>query len=165
LVFTQLFEFESSLWTSEMNAMNLFRGFTLLSFWLAALMVGPVRALELTRVTVGSAAFQVEMAQTAQERERGLMFRRELPHDRGMLFVQSSGPAAFWMKNTYIPLDLLYFDADGALLQIEANTPPCTTPTCPIYPSNTVTVRYILEINAGEAARRGIRVGDRLQLE
>lgn len=114
---------------------------------------------------VGSATFQVEMARTAQERERGLMFRKELPKERGMLFVQSSGPAMFWMKNTYIPLDLLYFDADGRLLQIEANAPPCTTPTCPIYPSETTTVRYILEINAGEAARRGIRVGDRLRLE
>lgn len=122
-------------------------------------------ALDLTRVTVGPAAFQVEMARTAQERERGLMFRRELPRDGGMLFVQAPGPATFWMKNTYIPLDLLYFDADGRLLQVEAGVLPCVTPTCPIYPSATATVRYVLEINAGEAARRGIRVGDQLRLE
>ena len=82
-----------------------------------------------------------------------------------MLFVQSPGPALFWMKNTYIPLDLLYFDAGGTLLQIQADTPPCATPSCPIYPSDIDTVRYILEINAGEAARRGIHVGDRLRLE
>jgi len=69
------------------------------------------------------------------------------------------------MKNTYIPLDLLYFNADGRLLQIEAGVLPCVTPTCPIYPSATATVRYILEINAGEAARRGIRIGDPLRLE
>jgi uncharacterized membrane protein (UPF0127 family) len=122
-------------------------------------------ALDLTQVTVGPATFQVEMARTVQERERGLMFRRELPKDRGMLFVQAPGPAAFWMKNTYIPLDLLYFDADGRLLQIEAGVLPCVTPTCPIYPSATATVRYVLEINAGEAARRGIRIGDPLRLE
>ena len=132
---------------------------------LAALIVESVLALDLTPVTVGSATFQVEIARTPQEREQGLMFRRELPHGRGMLFIQPPGPAAFWMKNTYIPLDLLYFDSDGKLLQVEASTPPCTTPNCPIDSSETTTVRYILEINAGAAARHGIRVGDRLRLE
>ena len=133
---------------------------------LTTLIVAPVLALDLARVTVGPATFQVEVAQTIEERQQGLMFRRELPQDRGMLFVQPPGPAAFWMKNTYIPLDLLYFDSDGKLLQIHADTPTCMTPTCPIYPSAaTTTVRYILEINAGEAARRGIQVGDRLRLE
>ncbi|MFO7641132.1 MAG: DUF192 domain-containing protein [Candidatus Competibacteraceae bacterium] len=122
-------------------------------------------ARDLRQVTVGTATFQVEMARTAQERARGLMFRRELPRDQGMLFVQPPGPTAFWMKNTYIPLDLLYFDADGRLRQIVAEAPPCTTPACPIYPSAAATVRYILEINAGEAARRGIQVGDRLRLD
>lgn len=141
-------------------------------FGFAALFLGFVAptaesadAVRLESVTVGPAVFRVEMARTAQERERGLMFRKELPKDRGMLFVQSPGPAMFWMKNTYVPLDLLYFDADGRLLQIEANAPPCTTPTCPIYPGETATVRYVLEINAGEAARRGIRIGDQLRLE
>ncbi len=144
--------------------MKIRHGFAALWGW-AALTVEPTFALELARVTVGPATFQVEMAQTVEERQQGLMFRRELPRDRGMLFVQSPGPALFWMKNTYIPLDLLYFDAAGTLLQIQADTPPCTTPNCPIYPSDTDTVRYILEINAGEAARRGIRIGDRLRLE
>jgi len=132
---------------------------------LAALMVEPGFALELAWVTVGPADFQVEMAQTPEERQQGLMFRRELPLDRGMLFVQSPGPALFWMKNTYIPLDLLYFDASGQLAQIEANAPPCAKPNCPIYPSDIDTVRYILEINAGETARRGIEIGDQLQFK
>jgi len=129
------------------------------------LAVDAADAPALQRVTVGPATFRVEMAQTAQERARGLMFRRELPEEQGMLFVQPTGPAVFWMKNTYIPLDLLYFDAEGRLSQIEADVPPCATPNCPLYPSATPTVRYILEINAGEAARRGIRPGDRLELE
>lgn len=137
----------------------------------AAMMVGTVMvshsavALDWARVAVGPATFQVELARTPQERQQGLMFRQELPRNQGMLFVQVPGPAVFWMKNTYIPLDLLYFDADGRLLQIEAGAPPCATATCPIYPSTTATVRYILEINAGEAVRRGIRVGDRLRWE
>ncbi len=128
-------------------------------------LANPSLALDLRPIAVGPATFQVEIARTAQERVRGLMFRQELARDRGMLFVQPPGPAAFWMKNTYIPLDLLYFDADGRLLQIVAEAPPCMTPTCPIYPSETATVRYILEINAGEAARRGIQRGDRLRLD
>lgn len=132
---------------------------------LIVLTVEPALAADLTPITVGEATFQVEVARTTAERQRGLMFRRELPRNQGMLFVQPPGPAVFWMKNTYIPLDLLYFDADGKLLEIKANTPPCATPTCPIYPSATATVRYILEINAGEAAQRGLRVGDRLRLE
>lgn len=146
-------------------AMQPYRSVILLSCWLVALATASAFAFDLRRVTVGPATFQVEIAQTLQERERGLMYRRELPRDQGMLFVQSPGPAVFWMKNTYIPLDLLYFDINGWLSQIEADVPPCATPTCPLYPSDTREVRYILEINASEAARRGIRVGDRLRLE
>lgn len=133
-------------------------------FWLVALIAGSVWALDQAQVTVGPAIFQVEVAQTPQDRQRGLMFRRGLPREQGMLFVQPPGPAVFWMKNTYISLDLLYFDSDRRLLQILADVPPCVTPDCPIYPSETATVRYILEINAGEAARRGIQIGDRLQV-
>lgn len=145
--------------------MKIWQAFVLMGFIWAAGAAVPGLARDLRPVTVGPATFQVEMARTAQERARGLMFRRELPRDQGMLFVQPTGPATFWMKNTYIALDLLYFDPDGRLLQIVAEAPPCATPTCPIYPSESATVRYILEINAGEAARRGIQVGDRLRLE
>ena len=135
-----------------------------LCIWAGSLAV-PVSATDLRPVAVGPATFQVEMAQTVQERARGLMFRRELPRDQGMLFVQPPGPTVFWMKNTYIPLDLLYFDAEGRLRQIVAEAPPCVATPCPIYPSETANIRYILEINAGEAARRGIQVGDRLRLD
>ncbi len=137
----------------------------MIRLWFSVLLINPVFAAGLTRITVGTAAFQVEIAQTPEQRERGLMFRRALPPDQGMLFVQPVGMAAFWMKNTFIALDLLYFDAAGTLLQIEANALPCSTPDCPIYASRAATVRYILEINAGEAARRGIRPDDRLQIE
>lgn len=122
-------------------------------------------AMDQAQVTVGSATFQVEIAQTPHERAQGLMFRRELPPDRGMLFVQPPGRAVFWMKNTYIALDLLYFDADGRLAQIVAEVPPCTVPNCPSYPSATATIRYILELNAGAAAQHHIEIGDRLRLE
>lgn len=135
-----------------------------LLLWLTVLVFSPAMAFDRGQVTVGPATFQVEVAQTAADRQQGLMFRRELPPDHGMLFIQPPGLALFWMKNTYIALDLLYFDADGRLLETVAAAPPCTTPDCPIYPSSAATVRYILEINAGEAARRGLQIGDQLQL-
>lgn len=145
--------------------MPLFRNSILLIFGLSTLVVGPVLAFDWQQVSVGSARFRVEIAQTSQEREQGLMYRRELPPDQGMLFIQPPNRAIFWMKNTLIPLDILYFDTNGWLSQIEASARPCMTPTCPLYPSDRDDIRYILELNAGEAARRGIRVGDRLRLE
>jgi hypothetical protein len=69
------------------------------------------------------------------------------------------------MKNTLIPLDLLYFDIDGTLLEIVPAVPPCRVRNCPIYPSASAAVRYILEIKAGEAARRRIAVGASLLLD
>ena len=87
----------------------------LAALWgLAALTGQPTFALDLVPITVGPAAFHVEMAQTLEERQQGLMFRRELPRDRGMLFMQSPGPALFWMKNTYISLDMLFIRPEAA---------------------------------------------------
>jgi uncharacterized protein len=122
-------------------------------------------AAELATVTVGTTAFQVEVVQQEDERRRGLMYRQTLPADQGMLFVQPPGRAEFWMKNTLIALDLLYFDIDGTLLEILPAVPPCRVRNCPIYPSASAAVRYILEIKAGEAARRGIEVGAALRLD
>jgi uncharacterized membrane protein (UPF0127 family) len=115
-------------------------------------------------ISVGAVPFQVELAQTAAERQRGLMFRSHLAEGHGMLFIQpKAGPAAFWMKNTYIPLDLLYFDGEGRLLQIHADTPPCRSDPCPLYISREA-IKYILEIKGGSAERLDLKVGDRLHL-
>lgn len=116
------------------------------------------------KIFVGTVPFTVELARTPQERQQGLMYRMHLSERHGMLFIQpESAPVAFWMKNTYIPLDLLYFDAAGRLLEIHANVPPCTTHPCPTYLS-TAPVKYILEINGEAAARLGLKPGDRLRL-
>jgi uncharacterized membrane protein (UPF0127 family) len=119
-------------------------------------------ALE-TEIRVGDARFQVELARSLKERQRGLMFRSHLPKGHGMLFIQPEAtPAAFWMKNTYLNLDILYFDSAGRLREIFANVPPCVTPRCPLYASKGP-IKYILEINGGSAARLGISPGDRLR--
>lgn len=126
---------------------------------------GPeLTAADSTRVQVGPATFQVEWARTDEERRRGLMFRHHLPEGQGMLFDQEPGRAEFWMKNTLIPLDLLYFDSNGTLLEVVPDVPPCRQPDCPTYPSRSTAIRYILEINGGLAGRLGIQVGDPLRL-
>lgn len=122
-------------------------------------------AERLLQIRVDDARFRVEVAASEQERRQGLMFRTQLPDNGGMLFIQPEpGPASFWMKNTYIPLDLLYFDNAGQLLDIQADTPPCATPDCPVYSSDGP-VKYILELNAGSARRLGLKPGARLRLE
>ena len=122
-------------------------------------------AAELITVRVGAMPFQVEIADTAEKRRRGLMFRSTLAEDHGMLFLQEPSPAMFWMKNTYIALDLLFFDAEQRLVQIISAVPPCRTPHCPTYSSSANNIRYILEINAGAAAKHGIKVGAILHLQ
>ena len=81
-----------------------------------------------------------------------------------MLFVfAESAPQAFWMKNTLIPLDILYFDDARRLVSMQLDVPPCQADPCAIYPSN-VPARYVLELAAGTARRVGIRNGDVLTI-
>ena len=101
--------------------------------------------------------FDIWLAQTPQEQEQGLMFVRDLPENRGMLFV-SGVPRVFnmWMKNTYIPLDMVFIARDGHIAYIAERTVPHSEATI----SSGVPVTAILEIKGGEAARRQLRTGD-----
>lgn len=108
----------------------------------------------------GRHTFRVWIADTEPRQRQGLMFVRDLPADQGMLFVnRPPRPASFWMKNTHIPLDLLFVDARGKVLHIfERATPLSLKPMGIEAP-----VRAVFEIKGGESARRGIRVGDRVR--
>jgi uncharacterized protein len=108
--------------------------------------------------------YQVEIADDDAERARGLMFRDELPADRGMLFIHDAlEPQAYWMKNTRIPLDILYFDDQRRLVSQQRDVPPCSAgDRCPPYPSD-APARYVLELNAGNAARMGLANGVELR--
>lgn len=111
-------------------------------------------------VTLRGQRFTVEMATTPTEQAHGLMQRTSMPVDHGMLFVfADSAPRVFWMKNTLIPLDMLFFDAQRHLVAIQADAQPCAAEPCALYPSG-VPARYVLELNAGTAARLGMRNGD-----
>ena len=114
-------------------------------------------------VEVGGERFVVEIADDEAERARGLMFRDELPADHGMLFIHDrQEPLAYWMKNTKIALDILYFDDQRRLVSQQRDVPPCSAgDRCPPYPSHRP-ARYVLELNAGQAARLGLENGDEL---
>ena len=118
-----------------------------------------------TWVEIGGKRYAVEIADDNEERARGLMFRDELPADRGMLFVHDrEEPLAYWMKNTKIPLDILYFDTQRRLVAQQRDVPPCTLGDgCPPYPSQ-APARYVLELNAGQAEQLKLQVGDELRL-
>lgn len=103
-----------------------------------------------------SLRFHVEVVDTAKGREDGLMFRESLPKFSGMLFVyEAPQPVAFWMRNTLIPLDILFFDAAGRLERIAANAQPHDE--TPLFGGNAI--QYVLEINGGLAAELGITPG------
>jgi hypothetical protein len=109
------------------------------------------------------ARFAVEIADEPDEWRRGLMERPALAPDAGMLFIfPDAAPRAFWMLNTLIRLDMLFADADGRILNIQENVPPCLPPRrCPTYRS-VAPAKYVLEIAGGRARALGIRAGDRL---
>ncbi|OOG53802.1 DUF192 domain-containing protein [Rhodanobacter sp. C03] len=108
--------------------------------------------------------FTVEFATDDASREHGLMMRSTLAADHGMLFVfPDTGPRGFWMKNTLIPLDILYFDADRRLVSMQLDVPPCEADPCSIYPSN-APARYVLELSSGTARRIGAKAGDELKI-
>ena len=108
--------------------------------------------------------FTVEIADTREAQVLGLMFRESLEPDRGMLFIfPREAPRSFWMRNTRIPLDILYFDAELRLVSVAANARPCKTAQCPSYPSEGP-AQYVLELNAGVAGKLGVTRGDVLSL-
>lgn len=111
-------------------------------------------------VELGGHRYTVEVADDDAERARGLMFRDALAADSGMLFIhEREEPQAYWMKNTRIPLDILYFDGARRLVSQQRDVPPCALGNaCPPYPSG-APARYVLELNAGEAARIGLADG------
>ncbi len=118
----------------------------------------PRSALTIQRAE-GRDGFQVFIADTPSRQAQGLMWIRDLPADYGMLFLlQTPRPMQMWMKNTYIPLDMLFFGPDGRILHIAANARPLTTDII----ASGVDVAGVLEVRGGEAARRGIKIGDRL---
>ena len=107
---------------------------------------------------------KAEIADTPERWARGYMFRREVGENDAMVFVfpePSFHP--FWMKNTLVPLDIIWMDDKGMIVHIEAGTPPCKADPCPSYGPLRM-VSSVLEVRAGTAATEGLRTGDRLSI-
>lgn len=107
----------------------------------------------------GDFPFTVEIAETNEERAKGLMYRNELAPDAGMLFdYHTEQQTAFWMQNTLIPLDMIFIGADGVVKNIHVNAKPMDTTSIP----SQVPVRFVLEIPGGRSKEIGLAVGDRM---
>jgi uncharacterized membrane protein (UPF0127 family) len=108
--------------------------------------------------------FSVEIADNPEKQQLGLMFRDSMPRDQGMLFIfPNEAPRSFWMKNTRIALDIIYFDQDLRLVNA-VRARPCRTQECPGYPSDGPAM-YVLELNAGLAEELALAAGDRMEVK
>lgn len=107
----------------------------------------------------------VEIADTEALRQLGLMHRQQLDEDQGMLFVyQNQAVRAVWMKNTFIPLDVLFLSSDGTVLSILPNLQPCKKDPCPVFTSRG-NAQYMLEVVAGFIEKHRIELGQKLFLD
>jgi uncharacterized membrane protein (UPF0127 family) len=110
-------------------------------------------------------AVSIEIADDEDLRAQGLMFRDHLTSGAGMLFFfPTEGEYPFWMKNTRIPLDIIWIDANRRIAHVKHEVPPCHVPDCPSYPPNAM-AKYVLEIAGGEAMKHGLKAGDVLRFE
>jgi len=140
--------------------MRIFAAITVLAL---VITVGPSwsagqQTLEIASKT-GVHIFSVEIADNDAERAKGLMYRKELPEGRGMLFdFHRDQEVSFWMQNTYIPLDMIFIRGDGRILRIEENTEPLSTRLIPSRGA----VRAVLEVIGGTSRRLGIATGDQV---
>lgn len=117
---------------------------------------GPLKTL-IVRTADRDIRYRVEIADDDASRTRGLMDRKYLPEDQGMLFdFHADEQLSFWMKNTFIPLDMLFIDGRGVIRRIVPNAEPLSTRAIP----SGQPARYVLEINARQAERQNIKVGD-----
>jgi uncharacterized membrane protein (UPF0127 family) len=113
---------------------------------------------------MGGETVALEVARTSEQIARGLMFRKELPPDRGMLFVyEPPQPARFWMKNVIVPLDVLFL-RDGVVVDVAHSMPPCRGDMCPLYGPDGP-VDQVIELRGGRAKELGLAVGDPVRVE
>ncbi len=149
-----------------------FRGRLFFLAILVAAACGDTRTVSLeefnTRVVTLPDGFQVraELMTHPQDMMRGMMFRKSLPEDRGMLFIHGSpGQYSYWMYQVEIPLDIIWMDRNGRVVELSPNTPPCESEAsqCPSY-GGTVESLYVLELAAGSIEKHGIRIGSRIRM-
>ncbi|MDP8232824.1 MAG: DUF192 domain-containing protein [Candidatus Zophobacter franzmannii] len=108
------------------------------------------------------ADFEIEIVETPEKQEMGLMYRKQMAPNRGMLFpYDNPQPVSFWMKNTYLPLDMIFIDSDMKIVQISRDTVPYSEDPVPCF----TPVIYVLELNAGISDMAGLTIGSVVSLE
>ena len=121
----------------------------------------PEQGFKVSRVCIDS-CFSVELAETQEQRSKGLMNREALDENRGMLFIfDEEKEHSFWMKDTLIPLDIIWISKDKRIVDIKKNVQPCVEEECEILKSSSM-AKYVLELNAGQSDKTNIKIGDRL---
>ena len=120
-------------------------------------------------VKLDSKMLDVQIAETDAQKTRGLMFQNELPDDQGMIFVFSQEQVVpIWMLNMQFPLDIIWFDANGNVIHIEKNVPPCKsaleTATCTVQNADGKKAKYVLEVSAGFADKFQITENSKMQI-
>jgi len=120
---------------------------------------------QISKVCIDQTCFEIEIADSNEERNQGLMYREHLDTDKGMLFIYKKEDIySFWMKNTLIPLDMIWIDENMEIVSIFPNAQPCKTKDCEsIRPLKKA--KYVLEINGGLAAEKGIELHDVVEFE
>jgi uncharacterized protein len=149
--------------------MRLPRLIPVIALLLAACGEKPAALDEATAQTVtlpSGQRIRVEVMIKQADMMHGMMFREALPPDRGMLFVHARpGRYTYWMHNVRVPLDIIWLDKDHRIVEISANTPPCTAKQpvdCPQYGGHGA-AQFVLELNGGMAERYGLKTGDELK--
>jgi len=139
--------------------------FTLLFFYPNSVLFAPSSKQGLgSEVCYKEHCFSVELAKTLEERTNGLMFRKSLAENQGMLFVfGNEGNYPFWMENTMIPLDIIWIDKNQKVVFISADNKPCVVKKCPLITPG-VKAKYVLEINAGLSKKIDLKTGDKLEI-
>ncbi|MFH1364265.1 MAG: DUF192 domain-containing protein [Candidatus Aenigmatarchaeota archaeon] len=125
-------------------------------------------AVKMTTVTFltqnGEVTVNTEVADTFVKHQVGLMNRTNMDYNSGMLFIfQGESPRSFWMKNTLIPLDMIFVDSNLRVVSIIKNAQPCGTIACETYPSG-ASAMYVVEVNGGFADEESIRIGDKMTI-
>jgi uncharacterized protein len=118
----------------------------------------PQLKLQRIKISAGMHQIDTQLAQTPEQRQTGLMWRKEMPQHEGMLFIfEQPSQQCFWMKNTFVPLTAAFVADDGTIVNLEDMKPQTTEPHCSTKP-----VRYVLEMNKGWFAKKGIKAGYKL---
>jgi uncharacterized membrane protein (UPF0127 family) len=132
---------------------------------LSASIIGASESKVIFENDSGTHVYGVSVADTYDERKMGLMYEENLDENRGMIFVfVKKDKFNFWMKNTLIPLDMIFIDEDMKVVDFIENAEPCKVKNCPHYTSKTEAL-YVLELNGGQANKIDLEIGDKVKFE